>query len=105
MIQLDLDVADVRRGAFKGINPVMVAPVMTVVSVRTKSSAVSVSSFPGLSRWDSAPSRPSGSPVLKKKVSAQAGVASHTPAVIIADTKVTRILMSLLLIADLVLNH
>src|SRR6185369_4634161 len=46
-----------------------------------KSSAVSVSSFPELGRWDSAPSRPSGVPVLKKKDPARAGVASDTPAI------------------------
>jgi hypothetical protein len=46
-----------------------------------KSSAVSVSRFPALGRWDSAPSRLSGVPVLKKKDSAKAGVASHTPAI------------------------
>jgi hypothetical protein len=43
--------------------------------------------------------------VVKKKGPAQAGVASHTPAVIIADTKLTRNLMSLLLIDILVLSH
>ena len=53
------------RGAFKGINPVMVARLMNVVCVRTKSSAVSVST--GLERSESAPSRPSGLPVLKEK--------------------------------------
>ena len=55
------------RGAFKGINPVIVARLMNVVCIRAKSSAVSVST--GLGRWDSAPSLPSGLPVLKKKVS------------------------------------
>jgi hypothetical protein len=44
-------------------------------------------------------------PVVKKKGPAQAGVTSHTPAVIIADTKLTRNLMSLLLFDVLVLNH
>src|SRR5215471_14907990 len=86
------------------ISPVIVAPLMTVVSVRMKSSAVSVSTFPGLSPRESAPSRPSAPPALKKKGSAAAGVAS-TPAVIIADTKLTRDFMSLLLIDDLVLNR
>jgi hypothetical protein len=81
------------------INPVIVAPLMTVVSVRKKSSAVSVAKFPELSLWESAPSRPSALPVVKAKGLAQAGVAS-TPAVIIADTKLTRILMSILLIDD-----
>src|SRR5947199_3040570 len=57
----------------------MVARVMTVVRGRTKSSAVSVSIFPKLTRRDSAPSRPSGVPVLKKNISAHAGVANHSP--------------------------
>src|SRR5260370_19795099 len=56
----------------------MVAPVITVVSVRIKSSAVSVSSSPALGGRDSAPSRPSGLPVLKENVAAQADVASQT---------------------------
>ena len=54
---------------------------MIVLSVRMKSSAVSVSRFPALGRWDSAPSRPSGVPVLKKKKSAEAGVASDSQAI------------------------
>ena len=53
---------------------------MLVVSVRMKSSAVSVSRFAESAGWDSAPSSPSGPPVLKKKGSAQAGVTSHIPA-------------------------
>jgi hypothetical protein len=44
-------------------------------------------------------------PVVKKKGPAQAGVANHTPAVINANTKFTRNLMSLLLIDVLVWNH
>src|SRR6266550_1788852 len=87
------------------INPVIVAPLITVVSVRTKSSAVSVSSFPGLSLRESAPSRPSALPVVKKKGAAQAGVASHAPAISSAAVKLTRNLMSLLLVDALVLNH
>jgi hypothetical protein len=43
-------------------------------------------------------------PVVKAKGLAQAGVAS-TPAVIIADTKLNRILMSILLVDTLVVNH
>src|SRR5438034_5479403 len=62
---------------------------MLVVSVRMKSSAGSVSSVPELGGWDSAPSRPSEVPVLKKKGSAQAGVASPTPAVTVAATRLT----------------
>jgi len=90
------------NGAF--INPVIVAPLMTVVSVRKKSSAVSVSILFGLSVRESAPSRPSALPVVKKKGAAQAGLVSN-PAVIIADTKLARDLMSLLLVDALVLNH
>src|SRR5262245_49574925 len=63
------------RGASAGIRPVTVAPVMIVFSVRMKSSAVSASGFPALGGWDSAPSRPSAVPVVKKKDSAKAGVA------------------------------
>jgi hypothetical protein len=95
VVQLDLDVIDIVRGAFKGINPMMVARLMNVVCVRTKSSAVSVST--GLGRWDSAPSRPSGLPVLKKKGPAHAGVASHTPRVNVAAIKLTRNLIAILL--------
>ena len=62
---------------------------MTVVSVRIKSSAVSVSSLPPLGGWDSAPSRPSGLPVLKENGAAQAGVASHTAAVLNAMNATT----------------
>ncbi|TMG83465.1 MAG: hypothetical protein E6H78_12180 [Betaproteobacteria bacterium] len=86
------------------INPVIVAPLMTVVAVRMKSSAVSVSTLPGLSLRESAPRRPSALPVVKKKGAAQAGVAS-TPAVIIAAVKLVRNLMSLLLIDALVLKY
>src|SRR5512136_422234 len=59
---------------------------MVVVSVRMKSSAVSVSRLLTLAGWDSAPSFPSGLPVLKKKGSAQAGVASHAAALTVAAT-------------------
>src|SRR5437773_8459134 len=59
----------------------MMAPLMNVGWLRMKSSAVSVSSVSEAGGWDSAPSRPSGVPVLKKKRSAQAGVASHTPTI------------------------
>src|SRR5512143_2576964 len=68
-------------GVPDGITPAMVACAMVVVPVRMKSSAVSVSRWPVLAGWDNAPSSPSGVPVLKKNGSAQAGVASHTPAV------------------------
>jgi hypothetical protein len=76
----------------------MVARLMTVVCVRTKSSAVSVSSFPGLAGRDNAPSRPSGLPVLKKKVAAHAGVASHTPTLNVVAIKLIRNLMAILLV-------
>jgi hypothetical protein len=71
---------------------------MTVVSVRMKSSAVSVSSFPGLALRESAPSQPSALPVVKKKGLAQAGVASHTPAVNNEAINLTCKLMPILLI-------
>src|SRR6516165_8375287 len=73
-----------------GINPVMVACAIVVVSVRMKSSAVSVSSVPGLAGRDSAPSSPSGFPVLKKNGAAQAGAASHTPALTATPTTLDR---------------
>src|ERR1700730_12967184 len=55
------------------------ARLMTVGSERTKSSAVSVSIFPGLGRRESAPSLPSGLPVLKKNGSAAAGRLVSSP--------------------------
>ena len=73
-----------------GINPVMVACAIVVVSVRMKSSAVSVSSAPGLAGRDSAPSSPSGFPVLKKNGAAQAGAASHTPTLTATPTTLNR---------------
>ena len=87
------------------INPVIVAPLMTVVSVRMKSSAVSVSSFPGSHSARALRVARPALPVVKKKGSAQAGVVKPHPAVIIADTKLARNLMSLLLVDALVLNH
>jgi hypothetical protein len=68
----------------------MVACAIVVVSVRMKSSAVSVSSAPGLEGRDSAPSSPSGLPVLKKNGAAQAGAASHTPTLIATPTTLDR---------------
>src|SRR5512143_1971883 len=76
-------------GVPDGITPAMVACAMVVVPVRMKSSAVSVSRWPVLAGWDNVPSSPSGLPVLKKNGSAQAGVASHTPAVTVAATRLT----------------
>src|SRR5438128_849018 len=80
------------------ISPVITAWLMTVVSVRAKSSAVSVSIFPGLGRRDSAPSRPSGLPVLKKKCSAHAGSASPIPIIRIAVAKLNRDLMIIIFV-------
>src|SRR5262245_55532140 len=65
----------------------MAALVMLVVAIRSKSSAVSVSSVPTPAGWDNAPSRPSGFPVLKKKDSAQAGVARATVAAMKLSSK------------------
>src|SRR5215467_5018943 len=66
-----------------GINPWMVARLMTVASVGTKSSAVSVSGFPVvggvLGGRESDPNLPSGFPVLKKNISAAAGRAAVSP--------------------------
>src|SRR5947207_2955345 len=62
---------------------------MTVVCCRMKSSAVSVSSFPGLARRDAAPSRPSGLPVLKEKGADHSDVATHIPKVSLAALELT----------------
>jgi hypothetical protein len=62
-----------------GINPWMVARLMTVASVKMKSSAVSVSRLPGLAGRESDPSLPSGIPVLKEKGSAVAGMPATRP--------------------------
>src|SRR6516165_6010262 len=70
---------------------------MLVASVTIKSSAVSVSSFPELGGWDSAPSRPSGEPVLKKKGSAQPGVARNSATVSVAATRLSRNIIVVLL--------
>src|SRR5215813_12663139 len=64
-------------GVPTGNSPKIVACVMTVVSCKKKSSAVSVSILPGLGRWESAPSRPLGMPVAKKNGAARKGVARH----------------------------
>src|SRR5881628_1145475 len=63
---------------------------MTVVSCRRKSSAVSVSTFPGLGRRESAPSRPLGLPVAKKNVAAHRGVARHAVKANAAPIKLPR---------------
>src|SRR6516225_9824462 len=70
---------------------------MLVASVTIKSSAVSVSGFPELGGWDSAPSRPSGEPVLKKKGSAQPGVARNSATVSVAATRLSRNIIVVLL--------
>src|SRR5712692_2439184 len=75
------------RGVPKGTNPIILACVMTVVCCRMKSSAVSVSSFPGLARRDSAPSRPSGVPVVKEKGAAHRDVATEIPKAKVAPLK------------------
>src|SRR5262249_18371956 len=56
-----------------------------------------VSSFPELGGWDSAPSRPSGEPVLKKKGSAQPGVARNSATVSVAATRLSRNIIVVLL--------
>src|SRR6185369_6017821 len=53
-----------------GISPVNAAPVISVCWVRTKSSPVSISNFPGLSGRVAVAIRPSGLPVLKTMLSA-----------------------------------
>src|SRR6266446_3554255 len=88
------------NGVPRGIKPTMVAWLMTVVSVRTKSSAVSVSILPVLGRRDSAPSLASVFPVLKIKVSAHAGVASDNPMVNVAMSKLNRFLIGIGFIHD-----
>src|SRR5215467_6969471 len=74
----------------EGTNPMIVALLMTVVSARMKSSAVSVSNLPGLAGREAAPSRPSGAPVVKKKVAAHAGVPSHRPKTNMAAVRLVR---------------
>src|SRR5262249_13013754 len=76
------------RGFPNGSRPKIVACVMTVVSDTRKSSAVSVSIFPGLGRRESAPSWPLGLPVAKKNVDAHKGVVRHTLNVNAAPIKV-----------------
>src|ERR1700722_16179154 len=62
----------------EGIRPVRVASVMEVPCVRTKSSADSISN-PAVSGRDAVAIFPSGTPVLKKVVSAIAGAAGSKP--------------------------
>ena len=58
--------------ASDGISPVNVASLISVVSGRMKSSAVSVWIFPGVGGRDSVPIFPSGTPVEKVKEAAEA---------------------------------
>ena len=89
MVHLDLNLLDILSPGVppKGTNPIILACVMTVVCCRMKSSAVSVSRFPGLARRDSAPSRPSGLPVVKEKGAAHRDVATHIPKASLAPVK------------------
>jgi hypothetical protein len=87
-----------------GINPRMVARLITVASVKKKSSAVSVSSLLGLAGWDSAPSLPSGEPVLKKKESVEVGAADNKPTTAMVPSKLSCSLMAILLLGSCVWN-
>src|SRR5262245_30977590 len=62
---------------------------MAVVSVKMKSSAVSVSRWPALAGWVRAPRSPSGGLVLNENGAAQAGVVSHTAVVTVAAITLT----------------
>src|SRR5579864_3922659 len=81
-----------------GTNPIILAWLMTVVCCRVKSSAVSVSIFPGLARRDSAPSRPSGLPVVKEKGDAHRDVATHMPKASLAPVTLSIDVISLLVV-------
>ena len=107
MVHLDLNLLDILSPGVppKGTNPIILACVMTVVCCRMKSSAVSVSSFPGLARRDSAPSRPSGLPVVKEKGAAHRGVATHIPKASLAPVKLSIDLISLLVVLILFILH
>src|SRR5215471_18859169 len=80
-----------------GTSPTIVASVILVVSLRRKSSAVSVSSAPELGGWDRAPSRPSGELVLKEKGSAQLSDAKDTVTATMTTTRLIRNIIALLL--------
>src|SRR5436309_3570373 len=71
----------------------MVAPLSTVASVNTKSSAVSVSRPWEPAGLESAPSLPSGLPVLKEKRSACARVARQTAKANVTAVRLARILI------------
>jgi hypothetical protein len=83
-------------GVPNGTNPVMVAWVISVLSDKMKSSAVSVSILPALAGRDSAPNRPSGAPALKENVAAHAGWTKHTAKDNVAVTRLNRNLMAIL---------
>jgi hypothetical protein len=77
---------------------------MTVVWSSVKSSAVSVSSFPGLARRDTAPMRPSGLPVVNEKGAANADVATHIPKASLAPVKLNVDFISLLAVSNLLFS-
>jgi len=84
------------RGVPAGINPLTVACLMLVVSVKMKSSAVSVSSLDGLLGWDNDPSLPSALPVLKKNESALSRVPNPTALISVTATKNRRTVICVL---------
>ena len=65
------------NGSPVGNRPVKVALLMVTGAVRLKSSADSISAFPGLPGRDPVAIRPSGFPVLKVNVCAEADTARH----------------------------
>src|SRR5215467_10703830 len=75
-----------------GTRPVNDPPVIEVVWVRTKSSAVSISIFPGLDGREAVAIFPSGFPVLKKTLSAFAGRAYIQRRTAIASTTMGRVM-------------
>jgi hypothetical protein len=89
------------RGVPEGTNPVIVARLMTVVCCRMKSSAVSVSSFPGLARREAAPSLPSGTPVVNEKDDAHRDVTKHIPKANLAPVELTNEFTTLVIVVNL----
>src|SRR5215470_3169817 len=85
-------------GVPTGISPKILACVMTVVSCKKKSSAVSVSIFPGLGRRESAPSWPFGVPVANKNGAAHKGVVRHALNANAAPIKVVFDITALLIV-------
>src|SRR6266700_2931129 len=84
-----------------GTSPIIVALLMTVVGCRMKSSAVSVSSFPGLALRDSAPSRPSGAPGVKENGWAHKDAVAKTPRTSLAPVRFSVNFISLLVVFNL----